>query len=323
MNFFTRKKTEDTEQVENQEKSTGAERKMQALQSVGRFLTEQKERLQDEEKHTIEGVNVIQESFDMVEEKYEAISHSVEDFQNEFRNVEKITSAFDGIVSELVEAADHTYQGIEEVDASSSSVTRTIDEVQNVFEQFQHNFDEIRGKVEMISGFASQTNLLALNASIEAARAGEAGRGFAVVADSVNDLSKEIQSVVASIRESMEELNESNNRLVNSIENTKAAIEESHDKVARTQETVSGIKDVAEDVTTQSEEMAAVFASCQTAIDAISDNITDSVQYFKQVDGDIEDIKVKITKKGFMFEDMSNILEQIDPLTDLTTRTKR
>ncbi len=315
MNLFARKRTEEVEKVEKQEERAVLENKMQALQSVGRFLTEQKDKLQEEEKITIEGVNVIQESFDRVEDKYEAISHSVEDFQNEFKNVEKITSAFDGIVSELVEAADHTYQGIEEVDASSSSVTQTIDEVQSVFDQFQRNFDEIRGKVEMISGFASQTNLLALNASIEAARAGEAGRGFAVVADSVNDLSKEIQSVVASIRESMEELNESNNRLVNSIENTKAAIEESHEKVVRTQETVSGIKDVAEDVTTQSEEMAAVFDSCQTAIDAISDNITDSVQYFKQVDGDIEDIKIKITKKGFMFEDMSNILEQIDPLT--------
>ena len=32
---------------------------------------------------------------------------------------------------------------------------------------------------------------------------------------------------------------------------------------------------------------------------------------------DIEDIKVKITQKGFMFEDMNNVLEQIAPLTQL------
>ena len=35
------------------------------------------------------------------------------------------------------------------------------------------------------------------------------------------------------------------------------------------------------------------------------------------LDNDIEDIKVKITQKGFMFEDMNHVLEQIAPLTEL------
>ena len=63
--------------------------------------------------------------------------------------------------------------------------------------------------------------------------------------------------------------------------------------------------------------MREVFESCQASIDAVSDNIDDSKQYFSQVDNDIEDMKVMITKKGFMFEDMNNILEQITPLTSL------
>lgn len=320
MGLFGRKKdTEEiiTEAVPVTEKEPGVAEKMKAVREVGRFLTEQKEKLQQEETHTIEGIEVINDSFKTVEEKYNSISESVVDFQNEFRTVEEIIAAFDGIVKKLVVTADSSYEGMEEVDASSSSVADTIADVQQVFDAFQQSFDDIRNKVELISGFASQTNLLALNASIEAARAGEAGKGFAVVAGSVNELSTEIQSVVTSIRDSMTELDANNNRLVQSIENTKGAIEESHQKVVETQETVSTIKNVANEVTDQSQQMREVFESCQASIDAVSDNIDDSKQYFAQVDNDIEDMKVMITKKGFMFEDMNNILEQITPLTSL------
>ena len=317
MSLFSRKKITQDTNIGKIDIKAETERRMNAFREVGRYLIEQKDKLQDEEKNTIDGIDIIRNSFSVVENKYDNISVSVDEFQEKFKYVEEITEAFDSIVSELVETADSTYQGIEEVDKSSSGVAQTIDEVQDVFDQFQHNFDEIREKVELISGFASQTNLLALNASIEAARAGESGRGFAVVADSVNDLAKEIQSVVASIRNSMEELNNSNGRLVSSIDNTKIAISDSHEKVVRTQETIAGIKGIAENVTGQSKHMATVFDGCQSAITAISDNIADSAQYFRQVDDDIENIKIKITKKGFMFEDMNNILEQIEPLTEV------
>jgi hypothetical protein len=61
--------------------------------------------------------------------------------------------------------------------------------------------------------------------------------------------------------------------------------------------------------------MGDVFKTCQNSIDAVSDNIADSKQYFSTVENDIEEIKIMITKKGFMFEDMNNVLEQIAPLT--------
>lgn len=293
------------------------ESRMKAIREVGRFSIEQKVKLQSEEKNTINGIDTIKNSFEVVEEKHEVISESVSDFQEQFKTVEVITTAFDDIVKKLVTTADSSYEEMEKVDRSSSSVADTITSVQEVFDAFQKSFDDIRQKVELISGFASQTNLLALNASIEAARAGEAGRGFAVVAGSVNELSTEIQSVVTSIRDSMVELDENNSRLVQSIENTKTAIEESHQIIVDTQETVSSIKDVADEVTDQNEQMGEVFKTCQNSIDAVSDSISDSKQYFNKVADDIEEIKVMITKKGFMFEDMNNVLEQIDSLTKL------
>ena len=93
------------------------------------------------------------------------------------------------IISELMETADNSNAGMRKVDESSNSVSKTINLMQGVFDEFQKSFDDIKERINQINNFASQTNLLALNASIEAARAGEAGRGFAVVATEVNALS--------------------------------------------------------------------------------------------------------------------------------------
>ena len=318
MGLFNKRAAEEVQTADRNDRiKQEVDKRMSALREIGRYSIVQKNRLQNEEKSTIEGIDTIHSSFSLVEEKYNNIHTSVDEFQQELQRVEEITDAFESIVSELVMTADNTIDEMEEVDAGSTEVSDTINAVQDVFEQFQHNFDDIRGMVDLISGFARQTNLLALNASIEAARAGEAGRGFAVVADSVNNLSKEIQSAVTSICASMEELNESNQRLVDSIGNTKKAIELSHDNIVKTQETISSIKDVASSVGVQKQEMTTVFDSCQTSINTISDNIADSIQYFGKVEEDIEDIKVRITQKGFMFEDMNNVLEQIEPITRL------
>ena len=316
--FSRKKKEEEVVEVKNTpEKKVDIKSRMKAIKEVGRFSIEQKDKLQEEEANTINGIETIRESFAVVEDKYGSISESVANFQNEFKTIEEITQAFDEIVKKLVQTADDSHNGMENVDRSSGAVSDTIAEVEKVFEAFQASFDEIRDKVEQIGGFAKQTNLLALNASIEAARAGEAGRGFAVVADEVTNLSTEIQSVVTSIFESMQALDENNNRLVESVDHTKEAIEASHDKVVETQEVVGQIKTVADEVTDQSVQMGEVFRNCESSINSISDNIEDSRGYFDNVTNDIEDIKVKITKKGFMFEDMNNVLEQIDPLTNL------
>lgn len=320
MGLFSRKKDNEVKvenTVQDQEKKIDIKTRMKAIKEVGRFSIEQKEKLQSEEANTISGIETIRDSFSVVEDKYGNISESVANFRSEFQTIQEITEAFDEIVKKLVQTADDSHEGMEKVDKSSSAVSDTIAEVEKVFEAFQASFDEIRDKVEQIGGFAKQTNLLALNASIEAARAGEAGRGFAVVADEVTNLSTEIQSVVTSIFESMKALDENNNRLVESVDHTKEAIEASHEKVVETQEVVGNIKVVADEVTDQSVQMSSVFKNCENSIDTISNNIEDSQSYFDTVAGDIEDIKVKITKKGFMFEDMNNVLEQIEPLTDL------
>ena len=60
--------------------------------------------------------------------------------------------------------------------------------------------------------------------------------------------------------------------------------------------------------------MSTTFESCEKEIVNIVTDISDSNHFFEDVSDGIDTLKEKITRKGFMFEDMHNVLEQIDPL---------
>ena len=223
----------EQETVTAEEEVRSLKEKLLPLRELGRSAIEQKDRLQNEEKVTIEGIDRVGASFELVEEKYQGISDSVTDFRTEFDNAREVTNHLDEIIAKLKETADESHAGMEQVDQSSKSVSSTINEMQGVFDEFQASLDEIRQKVAQINNVATQTNLLALNASIEAARAGDAGRGFAVVATQVNELSQEIKEMVVAIDSAMEEMEGKNQELRNSLDNTKGAIDESHASIGR------------------------------------------------------------------------------------------
>lgn len=313
MSFFNRsREKEESEDIKGTQARSIAQQ-LAPLAEAGRFAIVQKQKLQNEETVTIEGIEEIGEQFEMVKDKYDNIINSVDAFKNQFENVRTISDTFESIVEKMVQTADDSHAGMNRVDDSSNSVAETIDAMQAVFDKFQESFDEIQEQVNQINAFANQTNLLALNASIEAARAGEAGKGFAVVATQVNKLSIEIKNLVASIDTGMTNLNENNQSLKDSLDKTKEAIEQSHSEIVATQDIIGNIKNVADEVGQQSQEMTGVFLKCDESIDAISGSIDDSNQYFGNVTDSIVELKNKITKKGLMFEDMNNVLEQFDP----------
>jgi methyl-accepting chemotaxis protein len=289
-------------------------KELEPVLNSGSFVLEQKDKLQAEEMNTSASLAEIKESFEMVEKQSDEVTESMDAFNHRFSEVTEVTENFDKIIQKMLATADDTHRNMNNVRTSSSSVNDTISTVEEVFQEFQTSFDEIEEKVNAINGIANQTNLLALNASIEAARAGESGRGFAVVADQVNALSSDIKTLVASIGESMEKLNQNNNRLMSSIDDTRSAIQDSMTHINETEAVVDSIKAVAGEIEVGNRDMVGVIDSCSGDMRNLVSTMEASKPYYKDVADHIDTLATNITKKGFIFEDMTNILEQFPEL---------
>lgn len=287
---------------------------LEGLRSIGEYALKQKMLLQNEETKTSDDLQGIQDSFDIVRQKSDDISDSVSSFQTQFSRVQEIVDRFDSIISKMASTVNESHNSMDMVREKSNDVYETISAVEQVFEEFQKSFAEISKNVGAINRIASQTNLLAINASIEAARAGQAGKGFAVVATEVNKLSKNIQEIVGSIDRSMNDLNSNNLKLKDAIINTRAAINESQTQVNETDAVVDSINAVSDDIANGNKEMLQVFDDCNRNINMVAANVRDSTVYYDKVEADIQTMMTNITKKGFVFEDLNNALEQIEPL---------
>lgn len=313
---FGKKKQEETVQTvqDNDSKHTDLRKELTPVLSSSKYLYEQQDKLRAVEVETSDSLTQIRDSFNTVRDQSGQIRDSIETFSDHFGQVSDVVKTFQDIIRKMLDTVDNTHEGMNKVRSSSDTVEETIQAVEEVFTEFQSSFDEILEKVNGINDIANQTNLLALNASIEAARAGESGRGFAVVADQVNELSGSIKTLVASIGESMEKLNQNNNRLMDSISATRTAMQDSKDHVNETEEVVNTIKDVADEIEQGDTQLEDVVGDCNKDIQSVRNTIDASNPYYDEVQKNIEAMTENITKKGFISEDMQNILSQYPEL---------
>lgn len=121
-------------------------------------------------------------------------------------------------------------------DRGAQGMAQAVQSVEAVQGSAQR-MDEIIG---VIDGLAFQTNILALNAAVEAARAGEAGRGFAVVAAEVRSLA---QRSAESAKEIRQLIGTSSGQVATSVEQIHAA-------GSSIGEIVTGIRGVADSMST-------------------------------------------------------------------------
>ena len=111
----------------------------------------------------------------------------------------------------LIQVPGQLSMSSEEMNASTSELSNTANELINYMENLSHAQAEMFKQVEssskmleMINTVAKNTRTLGFNAAIEAARFGEHGRGFSVVAKEITKLADLSAESVSEIRQLMQ-----------------------------------------------------------------------------------------------------------------------
>ena len=287
---------------------------LDAMSFLSRFVMEKKEALVEEELKTIREIDKVKDSYAEVITHNATVSDAVDAFQSEFERIGDISGQFSEVVSGVTEVSNDALKDIRELKDSSAKVEEQFLKINQVYDEFQARFDEIRATMQNIVGIANQTNLLALNASIEAARAGEQGRGFAVVADEVTKLSVGIKELVGDVNKSMEGLQTSSESLTRSLSGVKEALAVSQTQMENTEgifheinQAVSGVENVHQGINE-------VVEHCTARVDQLQSSMSAHEKRYEQVQTNIDDLKSLMTQKGFLYEDISNMMEQAGPL---------
>lgn len=316
--MFKRKKVQQEELTTVSDKAQQEEIKVciDSMKYLSDFVLDRKEALVDEELKTITEIDRVKDSYSEVIEHNNEVSSAVDDFQNEFKKINDISGQFKDVINDVTTVSDGAMADIEELKQSSAKVELHFEEINKVYDEFQVEFGKIRATLQSIVGIANQTNLLALNASIEAARAGEHGKGFAVVADEVTKLSIGIKDLVGEVNRSMEGLEVSSGKLTSSLGDARESLEMSKTQMENTEGVFREIYDSVSGVENVHSGINEVVGQCSEKVDALRQSMEEHSRRYEQVQENIDGLKNLMTQKGFIYEDISNMMEQTTPLLD-------
>ena len=188
--------------------------------------------------------------------------------------------------------------------------------MQNTFSDFHVSVQKIKDCMAQIISIANQTNMLALNASIEAARAGEQGKGFAVVAEEVKNLASEIKSLVSTVDISIGDVEQGTANLNTSISTSQDALNQSMENVDSTYEVFDQITTAAGGADTVHQQITTAMSAAEQKLDEVSQSFSLEERQFDAVMEHINHANDLGTTKSSLFEDMTNLLTQIAPLTE-------
>ncbi len=321
--MFGRKKEHQIQEPEKVAiKQTDMKTALHAMSFLSHFVMKKKEQLVEEEVKTIHEIDKVRDSYGEVIENNARVSQAIDAFQQQFERIDSMSEEFSNVIQDVTEVSREAMTDISKLKDNSKEVEAKFEEIGKIYDEFQKGFEEIKDTMLSIVGVANQTNMLALNASIEAARAGEHGKGFAVVADQVTRLSANIKELVGDVNKSMEGLQRSSENLTNSLQDARKALDSSKQQTENTEKvfenistSVSGVKDVQRNINQ-------VIADCSGQVGDLQKDVDSYEEQYTQVMVNIEELKSLMTEKGFLYEDISNMMEQAEPLIQKISEAK-
>ncbi|MBQ8116987.1 MAG: chemotaxis protein [Lachnospiraceae bacterium] len=267
----------------------------------------------EKEVNSLEKLRKIQKSFDEVLEKDEDLRNEMTAFDDVFQQVSMAAESFSYVRTSVKESVDTAQSRVEDIQKSSAEVAEDFNDIQNVFREFNNSVDQITDYMKQITSIASQTNILALNASIEAARAGEHGRGFAVVAQEINHLADEIKGLVGNVISSIDDVNKGSEHIEECVAMTKNALQDNVDNIVAAKDTFLAIGDAVESTADAQQTIAEAAASAKKELLQVNKEFSRIEEQYALVRDHIDDANKLGTTKSIAFENIENMLSQIEP----------
>lgn len=277
-------------------------------------LNEYQKELAQKEVASLSELSMIGSSFAGVLNEVENFQEQLQDFDASFSSVNEAASQFALVKENISQTVSGAQDMMEDLKQTSTQIMESFSAMESTFDQLQLAVKDIRRCMGKIVSIADETNILALNASIEAARAGAHGKGFAIVAEKVGELAKEIKGLTDDVDMSVHNVEVGAKQLNESIVASQQTLGQGSDIVNNTSNSFEQITEAAEGASSVQDEISDVIQASHGKLQTLC-QFFDNIKYqYQEVIKHINRASSLGTTKSTMFEDMNNMLSQIEPL---------